>query len=637
LISRSAMAQRRRTLAPWFFIALILSNHGIAMAARINIHRGAEYGSGGNIAKGPNSQLRNAHETYQQMSCDELAVQMAQALEDSASRVRDHRDGTSAFSEMGADEVRSVALQTIQISAIADVADRKLCLPEVVNGGQASVIESLFFVRSAEQTFVSAATSEEASDRFRRAFSRMSTVQSDLANLHGQVLNRHTLLPNEIEDPANCPSPCNSCTRDHNSWSQESEDFSFKCILDAGVARPYGDGFTCEEPTPRRSNANEQKAWCEVHHWQAVAAQTMDISAKAACGARSILAPLQHGGDMSEMAVTACEKEMTGEALTQEEISELRRLDSEIDEVVSPGDLASFSLFLIIELVLTISELRLRSRTPSSLVEAQQPADTHIAHISGSFRCRRSILSLANGLFGAMIEIVVGIAYLAIMGTLGLLAAMSVFGADAVVATLAPAAGLGAATMGELLGGASEAVSNRIAQFLLNRQVVQNSLQAAGEAGAVAAGATDAAVISVAQEAGAASLTGSAAQEAQTLATTVETLGGFGDEIMGYWPLVAGGLTVLGVGFGIWGLARIWHSFDSPHDCQSGYVHVGGEAVCHPAMTFGEAHHADCPGPQPDENSTAPRNDLAFVCSRRNGGITTFVSGSCSPDRLPGS
>jgi hypothetical protein len=246
---------------------------------------------------------------------------------------------------------------------------------------------------------------------------------------------------------------------------------------------------------------------------------------------------------------------------------------------------------------------------------------------------------LANGLFGAMIEIVIGIAYLAIMGTLGLLAAMSVFGADAVVATLAPHAGLGVATMGEVLGGVSAAVSSRIANFLLNRQIVQDSLQGAGEAGAAAAGVTDAAAVTAAREAGAASLTGTAAQEAQAIAVTVEELGGFGDQLMAYWPAVAGGLTILGVGFGIWGLARIWHSFDSPHDCQSGYVHVGEQPVCHPAMTFGEAHHADCPGleqPNMTENPHALRHELAFICSRSNGGITTFVGGNCNPDRLPG-
>lgn len=408
--------------------------------------------------------------------------------------------------------------------------------------------------------------------------------------------------------------------------------------MDAGSARPAGEGFTCEEPTTRRSNRNEMKAWCEVHHWQAAAAQTLDISAKAACGARSILAPLQHGGDMSEMAVSACEKEMTGEALTQDEVTELRRLDSEIDQVVSPGNLAAFSLYLIIGLMDTIAELRLRSRAPSSLVEAeqlqQQPGQAPIAYTQGSWRCRRSLLSLANGLFGAMIEIVIGIAYLAIMGTLGLLAAMSVFGADTVVATLAPYAGLTATTMSGVLQDTAAAASDRIAQFLLNRQIVQDALTNAGIEGAAAAGVADAG--NAASVAAQGSLSGTIGESGAALAETVETLGGFGDQIMQYWPAVAGGLSILGVGFGIWGLARLWHSFDNPHDCSSGYVHVDGVAVCHPAMKYGEAHHADCPGPQPNitENPHAPRNDLAFVCSRSNRGITTFISGTCNPDRL---
>merc|ERR1719329_591662 len=73
-----------------------------------------------------------------------------------------------------------------------------------------------------------------------------------------------------------------------------------------------------------------------------------------------------------------------------------------------------------------------------------------------------------------MIEIVIGVAYLAVMGTLGLLAAMSVFGAD----------GLGATTMGGVLTSASNAVSSRIAQFLMNRQIVSRTLREAGQAGA---------------------------------------------------------------------------------------------------------------------------------------------------------
>jgi hypothetical protein len=616
------MAQHRRTFAPWFFIALVLSNHGIAMAARINHHDSVEEVVARNLATGPHEDaLRNSHENYQHMSCDELAGEMGTAMGEAVHHLTPGREQAA--------EVQNTALLTIRISAIADVADRKLCLPEVFSSPEG-------LDQSQCEAFIAAATSEDAQDRFQRALSRMSAVQSDLLDLHGEVLNRHVLLPNDIEDPANCPSPCTSCTREHNSWSQDSEDFHFKCIMPAGSARPTGEGFTCEEPTPRRSNRNEMKAWCEVHHWQAAAAQTLDISAKAACGARSILAPLQHGGDMSEMAVSACEKEMTGEALTQDEVTELRRLDSEIDQVVSPGNLAAFSLYLIIGLMDTIAELRLRSRAPSSLVEAEQqqrPGQAPIAYTQGSWRCRRSLLSLANGLFGAMIEIVIGIAYLAIMGTLGLLAAMSVFGADTVVATLAPYAGLSAVTMGEVLQDTAAAASDRIAQFLLNRQIVADTLINAGEAGAAASGGAGGNAVAIAAQD---SLSDTVGEAGAALAETVETLGGFGDQIMQYWPAVAGGLTILSVGFGIWGLARLWHSFDNPHDCSSGYVHVGGVAVCHPALKYGEAHHADCPGPQPNrtEHPELPRNDLAFVCSRSNGGITTFISGTCQPDRL---
>ena len=238
-----------------------------------------------------------------------------------------------------------------------------------------------------------------------------------------------------------------------------------------------------------------------------------------------------------------------------------------------------------------------------------------------------------------MIEIVIGIAYLAIMGSLGLLAAMSVFGADTVVAALAPVAGFAFTTMGEVLSSASQAVSSQIAQFLLNRQLVSGVLREAGQAGAVVAvpGATREVLpelFAAAGTAGESALSGVAAQEAQTFALTVETLGGFGDQIMAYWPAVAGGLTLLGVGFGIWGLARIWHSFDDPHDCQSGYARVGGQAVCHPAMRYGEAHDVDCPGHvQPNATGVGSHNDLVFVCSRSNGGITIFSAGNCHADR----
>lgn len=334
---------------------------------------------------------------------------------------------------------------------------------------------------------------------------------------------------------------------------------------------------------------------------------------------------------MSDMAIAACEKELTGEALSQDEVNELRRLDSEIDDVVTPGNLAAFSLCLIIEVVTAVSELRLRSRTEqSSLIETEQPAqppgaERAFAYTQGSWRCRRSLLSLANGLFGGVIDIVIGIAYLALMGSLGILAAMSVFGADAVVATLAPAAGFGVTTMGDALGSVTEAVSTRIANFLLGNQVVQETLTGVAEGGAMAVGGTaDAAAAAgeaVAAEA-TAGLHTQAASGAEALAVTIETMGGYGDQIMAYWPAVAGGLAVLSVGFGVWGLLKIWGSSSSPYDCGSGYVGHGPHAVCHPSLRFGEGSHAQCPG------TTGTENEIAFICARENGGIMTFM-GNC--------
>jgi len=625
-MSASTMANHRHTFAPWFFIALILSNHGIAMASRLELQFREDH-----LGMGPNQAVERAHDTYRRMSCGELGVVMERVTGEAVTWLQ----GMSVFTGMTDDEVESIVLFTVQISSIADVADMKLCLPEVFNSGQVNA--NLDHFRSSEARFITAASSEEARDRFERAFSRLRGFQSDLSSLNGQVLNRHVLLPENVENPAVCPSPCTSCTREHNSWFREAETFTFKCIMEAGASVPEGEGFSCEEPTVRRSNSREQKSWCEVHDWEAVAAQTSEIAAKTACWVRSVVAPLQHGGDMSEMAIAACEKEMTDEALSQDEINELRRLDSEIDEVVDPGNLAAFSLFLIAEVVTAISELRLRSRAQGSLIETNT-SDRPVSYTQGSWRCRRSVLSLTAGLFGAMIEIVIGVAYLAVMGTLGLLAAMSVFGADAVVATLAPAVGLGATTMGGVLTSASNAVSSRIAQFLMNRQIVSRTLREAGQAGAGAVpGATAGEFVVAAGTAGEGVLPGIVAQESQTIAHTIETLGGFGDRIMAYWPLLAGGLTLLGVGFGIWGLARIWHSFDDPHDCQSGYARVGGRAICHPALKYGEAHTVDCPGQVQADSTNATgvgtSDHLAFVCSRSNGGITVFSAGNCHADR----
>merc|ERR1719198_2167478 len=102
---------------------------------------------------------------------------------------------------------------------------------------------------------IGAAPSPEVRGRFESAFAALERLQGSLLSLHTEILDRRLILPKNIEDPAVCPSPCTSCTTEHNSWYQEDEEFSFKCILNEGDAKPEGAGFTCADPQKRNSRA----------------------------------------------------------------------------------------------------------------------------------------------------------------------------------------------------------------------------------------------------------------------------------------------------------------------------------------------------------------------------------------------
>ena len=153
-----------------------------------------------------------------------------------------------------------------------------------------------------------------------------------------------------------------------------------------------------------------------------------------------------------------------------------RSLDNTVGDVVSPGNLAIFSVFMAVELTQAVGSLRTATRGSSFIsVDANGVIDSssvgHSVHKSsnhsyteGSWRCRRSILSLTRGLFGGMVQIIVGVAYLAIMGSFGLLAAATVWGADAVIAALGPFVGVEAGTTvssvsAEAANGAAAAIA----------------------------------------------------------------------------------------------------------------------------------------------------------------------------------
>lgn len=220
----------------------------------------------------------------------------------------------------------------------------------------------------------------------------------------------------------------------------------------------------------------------------------------------------------------------------------------------------------------------------------------------GSFACRRGLLSLTYGLFTGMLEVVIGLAYLAVMGVFGLIAVIAVFGFDDTFFALAPfVPGITAPNIASVTTAISDR-AGEILDMILDSSVAQAFFSAASQ------GAEQAVV------------------DQGIDAVKTDALTAFGDALESAMELlrqhsqvILVASTVVAVMFGVWGLLRLWNSFDSPFDCQSGYVTKGRDVVCHPALRFGEAVHKPCPG---HEDALS---QVAFICSERNHGIVTFT------------
>lgn len=545
------MHHHQKQTTSWLFIALVLSNHGIAMASRIEEKHGQDAKLewfGQNTRQHSTEDFAEAQEEFSTMECHELGVTMRTTMADVSARMAERCNAEScSFSDSESEDIQNLALLAMRITAIADVSDNKMCLPEVLEASNS------FQTNAFTERFLASAVSNDARSRFNLAFTEMSHVQEEIHALRGDVVDRRVLLPTNIEDPTVCPSPCLECTTQHNSWfGQQEETFSFKCILNTGDAKPEESGLSCAEPSVRNGigNRHQSKTWCEVQDWQDLATQTLAISSKVTCGAKAIVAPIQTGHAMSASLRETCEAKESGEAVSQAALDELTELDNTIGDVVSPGNLAIFSVFMAVELTQAVGRLRTATRGSSFIgIDADGAVDTsvgsHSVHSSsnhsyteGSWRCRRGILSLTRGLFGGMVQIIVGVAYLAIMGTFGLFAACTIWGADAVIAALSPYLGVTqeitvASVSGEAASGAAAAITtNPVAQAVGG---------AVGSAGAEAAAAASGSAASVAAtEAGAAA--GAVAVEGAVaeaiLAAVAQGLGAITVLVEGYFPWV---------------------------------------------------------------------------------------------------
>merc|ERR1719506_2652493 len=81
------------------------------------------------------------------------------------------------FNAAESEDIQSLAVLAMRITAIADVADTKMCLPEVFE----EEVETDEF----KERFLASAVSEEARNRFSLAFRELNTAQTIIDTLRG--------------------------------------------------------------------------------------------------------------------------------------------------------------------------------------------------------------------------------------------------------------------------------------------------------------------------------------------------------------------------------------------------------------------------------------------------------------------
>lgn len=527
---------------------------------------------------------RRDQDRYNTMNCEELGTEMTAAMH-SASELLNQRCSlrSCSFSRQESNEVESLAIASMRIAGISHVADQKLCLPEVLAAAEDYSFSSSEF----RERFLASAVSGEARERFSKAFARMAELQGDIENLRGSVVDRRLLFPNNVEDPSVCPSPCQSCTTRHNSWIKGEEAFSFKCILNPGDPAPVAEGLQCSEPVLRnsvmhriRSHLSEStdrqyKTWCEVQDWQDLAAQTLAISAHLTCGAKAIFAPIQTGEDMSEDLYATCVAKENGDAVPQNALNQLRQLDETVGNVVAPSNLAIFSVLMSKDITSTVGRLRQATRTSEGhhqVIGAHTGLDFSHAAEGGALGDHDVRLAYNHthssrwfgkhrfSLFGSCSRSIFSLAIGLFTGVIQILIGISYL---VIMLFLGVIAGL-------------------VAGVTFATETIRGWLSSG-----------DAAMVEGAE----------AAERVAGMAS------GWGVAI------VVGGFAV---GFGIWGIKNILTAAASPYDCSSGQLGHGENAICHPALRYGERYVKKCP------SETHHDGEITFVCLRENRGVMTF-------------
>lgn len=279
--------------------------------------------------------------------------------------------------------IEDLVADSLRISAIASVADKKHCLGPTMDS---DIVQSnLTHLLDMFPAVLDGAGSNKANKQMQQAQQRLMSWQYELLELANVTLDRKLLFPRDIENADNCPEPCTSCTVEHNSFYKDAEEFKFKCILDGAddVPSKFNSELACTQPQRRWSRPWQFKTWCSVTDWKLHAYQHNVMSAQLTCGAQSIFSPMIRGREMPEGIYKTCLAVEQDIVVPKKESQAYQAFAMETNSRfrVPAGATSAFAVFLSAGLAQGLGALRLAStgnnrglsHTPVELLEAFGP------------------------------------------------------------------------------------------------------------------------------------------------------------------------------------------------------------------------------------------------------------------------
>lgn len=216
--------------------------------------------------------------------------------------------------------------------------DEKHCLRDVMRslGAQIGSINAqrAGVIRLAENY------SSEAGRRVQLAFARLASWQEALVALGADMVDRDELYPRDVTSIHDCPSPCTSCSLQHNSIWKGKEVDKFKCYLSGrnrnNLPSRRNPRFSCEPPKRRTWMFWQWKTWCTVPSYTEDFFENARIAAMVTCGLHSLQATMRVGAAMPDDVMRICMLTEQRMVVTDEDLQAYTAFMSTPDDGVVP-------------------------------------------------------------------------------------------------------------------------------------------------------------------------------------------------------------------------------------------------------------------------------------------------------------